>query len=128
MTRKQKEKRNERLAKAIRRWLLDRDMWIDTTIFFNGKAFSTADYEHENFYYNDKDNLIVLENEDPRKYFKYVNPDHILSMSFEGPLYDVLNGYCDGCLELEERFRKLLEKHGVYYELGDAWNLTCVEM
>lgn len=125
MTRK--EKRNERLAKAIRKWLLDREMWIDTTIYFNGKAFSTND-RHDNFYYNDPEHLIVLEDQDPRDYFEYVNEPHILSMSFEGPLYEVLNGYCYGWVELYDSFTELLEKYGVLFELGDAWNLSCFEV
>ena len=123
-----KKRRNEALAKDIRNWLLDHEMWIDTCIYFNGKAYSTHDKKEDRFYYNDRDHLIELENEDPRDYFEYVNSDHILSMSFEGPLYDVLNAYVPGWTRLEAEFQKLFEKYGLYYEMGNAWNLTCCEM
>lgn len=42
-------------------------------------------------------------------------------MSFEGPLYDVLN-YEFG--SLAAGLDAIFEKYGVYYELGNAWNLT----
>ena len=47
-------------------------------------------------------------------------------MSFEGPLYEVLNGY--GSSHLEEEFVKIFDKYGLYYELGNAWNLTACEV
>lgn len=46
-----------------------------------------------------------------------------MSMSFEGPVYHMINGYALG--GLVRRFNKIFEKYGVYYEQGDAWNLTC---
>ena len=42
------------------------------------------------YYYNDREHLIEEENQNPRTYFEYVNPDHILSMSFEGPVCEML--------------------------------------
>ena len=120
------EKRNKKLADEIRKWLLDHEMWIDTTIYFNGIAYST--YDGKNFFYNDPNHLVVLENQDPAEYFEYVNPDHILSMSFEGPLYEVLNGYCYGWVEMEAEFQKIFRKYGLYFELGNAWNLSCYKI
>ena len=49
-------------------------------------------------------------------------------MSFEGPLYDVLNAYVPGWVKKEDEFRKLFEKYGFYYELGNAWNLSAYEI
>lgn len=117
---------NRKLANEIREWLLRHDMWVDTTIYFDGVAYSTSDKHH--FYYNDREHLIELKDQDPKEYFEYVNPDHILSMSFEGPLYDVLNGYCDGWIKLENEFRNIFRKYGLYFELGNAWNLSCFKM
>jgi len=111
----------EKLAKEIRKWMLDNELWVDTRIYFNGKAFSTDD-GHGQYAYNDPDRLFVLENEDPKRYFDYVGP--ILSMSFEGDLYDILN-YCEAP-RLEEEFRAIFAKYGLYFELGNAWNLTAV--
>ena len=33
----------ESLATELRSWLLEHDMWMDVTIYFDGKAFSTSD-------------------------------------------------------------------------------------
>lgn len=79
--------------------------------------------ETKKYYYNDPEKLFVEDNQNPRDYFEYVADDHILSMSFEGPVYHMINGYAYG--GLVRRFHKIFEKYGVYYEQGDAWNLTC---
>lgn len=116
----------EEMAVEIRKFLLEHEIWQDVTIYFNGKAFSTSD--GTKFYYNDPEHLVVLEDEDPRKCFDYVNPDHILSMSFEGPLYDCLNmngeyGYAFENM-VSEGLHRIFSKYGCYCELGNAWNLT----
>ena len=118
------EQRNEMLAREIREWLLKNYMWQDVTIYFNGKAYSTDD-GNGHHYTNDPEHLIELNNVNPLDYFEYVNPETV-SMSFEGMLYDVLNSY--DCDSLEREFSKLFEKYGLYYELGNAWNLTCGEI
>lgn len=110
----------DKLARELRKYLLDRKMWVDTTIYFNGKAFSTDD-RHGRYYYNDPHNLIVLENEDPHRVTEYAGD--ILTMTFEGPLYDALN-YGEPSWRVEEELRQVFEKYGLYYELGNAWNLT----
>lgn len=112
----------EQLAVEIREFLLEHDMWIDTDIFFNGKLFTQQGPDRD-FYYNDREHLFCYENEDPRKYFKYVNPDHILSMCFEGPVCHMI--YYGADPGLKEKFDKIFEKYGLYYEMGNHWNLTC---
>ena len=74
------ETEKECLAKQIRQFLLDNNLWQDVNIYFNGKEFSTSDDE-DNFYYNDPGHLIVLENKNPRDYFQFVasNSSKILS-------------------------------------------------
>jgi hypothetical protein len=64
---------------------------------------------------------IVEENISPRDYFEYINYKHILSMSFEGPLYDELN-YNMG--KLTDGLQKIFKKYGCYWELGNSWNLS----
>ena len=113
--------RNRKLANEIREWLLDHDMWIDTTIYFDGVAYSTDDREGH-YYYNDREHLVELKDQDPRDYFEDVADPHILSMSFEGPLYDILNY---GPWDLEDEFRNIFKKYGAYFDLGNAWNLSC---
>lgn len=114
----------EKMAKEIRSFLIDNRIWIDVSIYFNGKCFTTG---HDGvFAYNDPDNLIVVENEDPRRITEYAGK--ILTMTFEGPLYDCLNGNGEYSWQFEERIAKelsdIFEKYGCIYELGEAWNLT----
>lgn len=80
----------ENLAKEIREFLLEHGLWQDVDIYFNGKRFTQHDPVTGKYYYNDREHLIEEENQDPRTYFEYVNPDHILSMSFEGPVCEML--------------------------------------
>lgn len=116
----------EQLATEIFNWLVDKEMWIDIHIYFNGKCWSTNNQEHTEFCYNERR---YFEYEaDPKNYFEYVREPNILSMSFEGALYDVLNGYAPGWIKLEDEFHKIFEKYGVYCELGNAWNLSCYEI
>ena len=115
--------RIESMAVEIREFLLNAGIWQDTEIYFNGKRFASHDPVDDKYYYNDREHLIVEENQDPRTYFEYVANEHILSMAFEGPVYKMVNGYTD--TEILLRFNKIFEKYGVYYELGNAWNLTC---
>lgn len=118
MPKKLTKKQIEKMAYEIRKFLLDNEMWIDVTIYFNGKALSTSNGRE--FGYNDPEKVFLREDVDPRDYFEYVGD--ILSMSFEGP-------FCH-CLaygtapSVEKAFRELLAKYGVYYELGQCWNLS----
>ena len=107
----------KQLANEIRQFLLERDMWIDTTIYFNGKAYSTDD-RAGHYYYNDGEHMVVLEDQDPAWYVEYVG--EVLTMTFEGPFYDVMN-YSFGTTY--EAFNALLRKWGLYGELGYAWSL-----
>ena len=123
LTREEKES----LAKEVRQFLMDNELWTDVRIYFNGKAFSTngrgGNYDH------DPDHPAVLEDEDPRAYFEYVSPDDIMSMSFEGDFYGCMNFRCqygaDFDNRIQQEFGDILEQYCVYYELGHAWNLTC---
>lgn len=58
---------------------------------------------------------------DPHNYFEYAAYEHILSMSFEGELYYVLN-YRGGTMQ--EQFEDIFEKYGLYTERGNSWNLS----
>lgn len=122
----QMSKQIELLATEIFNWLVDHEMWIDIQIYFNGKCWSTSNKDHTEFCYNER-KYFEYEAE-PKDYFEYVREPNILSMSFEGSLYEVLNAYVRGWEKLEEEFRKIFEKYGLYFELGHAWNLTCFEV
>ena len=109
-------KKIEALANEIRDWLIKNEMWVDTRIYFNNKAYTSLKH------YNNPDNLIVIEDINPKDYIDYCGD--YLTMSFEGPLYDVLN-YTNGKLKAE--FDSIFDKYGLYYELGNAWNLSVYE-
>lgn len=120
------EEQIEKLAVEVGQFLIDHEMWQDVAIYFNGKCFTTYDKEAGKYYYNDPDHLIVVENKDPNDYFDYVAEEHVLSMGFEGPLYALIN-YPQGTGDYRKlyKFNQIFKNYGLYYELGDAWNLSC---
>ena len=110
----------EELAQEIMEFLERTGMMSSVSIYYNGKVVrANSDYsvKDDDFTYSWK----TTENVDPHDYFEWAAYDHILSMSFEGPLYEVLN-YTFG--KMEERFREIFDKYGLYFEFGNAWNLT----
>lgn len=113
----------EQLAVEIREFLLERGLWQDVNIYFNGKCFSCFDPWTRRYYYNDRSHLVVVEGDSPKSHFKYVNPDHILSMSFEGPVCEML--YYETMPDTKREFDKIFEKYGLYYEFGHHWNFSC---
>lgn len=110
----------EELADSIYKLFARHQMWSDTFIYFNGCRIGNKD-PSGTYCYDGK--AYMEEGKDPRDYFEYVNPEHILSMSFEGPVYHMFN-YGTNKAVLK-KFNALLERYGVYYELGNAWNLSC---
>lgn len=113
----------ERLAGEIKQFLEDNYIADAVSIYYNGAVYrSDADWKFDED--PDKDEYVVVWNktEDvyPNQYFGYVNPKHILSMSFEGGLYKILN-YGS---KLEDKFHDIFRKYGLYFELGHSWNLT----
>lgn len=117
----------ELLARDIYEWCKKVGAWEDVIIYFDGNAWSDSDewngvkgkeIEKELYEYYDKN---------PLDYFEYANPK-TLSMSFEGYLYEILNGYTYGWVKLEEEFMALFEKYDLYYELGYAWSLSVYEI
>lgn len=123
-----REQKAERLAKDIYKWCKKKDLWGDNCIYFNGAAWASwSEWSGEEGKQID-DDLYFYKNKNPKEYFEYVNNDHILSMSFEGGLYYVLNAYVPGWTKKESEFQKLFAKYGWYYELGHAWNLSVYEI
>lgn len=112
----------EALAVELRSWLIKNRMWSDVRIYFNGKAFATDD-GCGNYSYNDPDKLYVIENVDPHDYIEYAGD--ILTISFEGDLYALLNyDSSKTARRMIEQFNNIFRKYGLYYEFGNAWNLT----
>ena len=119
--------KNESLAKNIYKWCKKKRLWGDNCIYFNGKAWASWSEWHGENGKKINEDLYEYENKNPKDYFEYANPD-TLSMSFEGPLNHVLNGYVRGWVKLENEFSKLFEKYGYYYELGYTWSLSAYEL
>ena len=102
----------EQMANEIMELLRREELEDDVSIYFNNKRMDADAIE---------DGI------NPKKYFKYAADNHILSMSFEGMFYSIINYNIDTvyCDKIMNKFDNILRKYGVYYELGNAWNLTC---
>lgn len=121
--------KSEQCAKEIIGFLLNHGLWQDTCIYANGKRFGDYDGKTYHYYYGEEDInpwdcVFVEENINPKNYFEWVGD--FLSMSFEGPFYDIVNyNYSSKyCNKYVDEFNAILDKYGYYYELGNAWNLS----
>lgn len=117
----------ELFAKDIYNWCVENDLWGDNTIYFNNKAWSNQEIWGDIEGKCIGNELYEYEDKNPLTYFEFANPE-TLSMSFEGDLNYVLNGYVRGWDKLEEEFSQIFEKHGYYYEMGYAWSLSAYEL
>lgn len=115
------------LSIDIYEWCKKHDLWDDNTIYFDGKAWANSETWGGVKGKKITEDLYEYENKAPRDYLEYCNPK-TLSMTVEGDLYYILNGYTRGWDKLEEQFSKLFEKYGLYYEMGYAWSLSCYEI
>lgn len=117
----------KQLAIDIYEFCKKHDLWGDNTIYFDGNAWSNsktwAGVEGKKI----AEDLYEYEDRDPCDYFEYANPE-TLSMSFEGSLNYILNGYTPGWIKLEKQFSKLFEKYNLYYEMGYSWSLSAYEI
>lgn len=115
----------EKCARDIIDWMIKHNLWQDTCIYVNGKRYGCNDGEHHH-YESTWDCVFVEDNMDPRDYFDYAGD--FMSMSFEGPLYNILNFYNDFLPGYDEKmnneFNKIISKYEKYAELGDSWNLS----
>ena len=129
----------EKMAYGLMRYLVDRELFDDVRIYFKkGKSwhalqgykpergnipFQEIIHNHGNREYK----AYLLSDIDPNDYFEY-NGDY-LSMSFEGPLYHIINGteYLHVHQYVCEHLRNYFSHWGLYYEQGHAWNLSLYE-
>ena len=110
----------EEMVQKIESFLKENELLGDVCIYFNNKRHLwNWNYKTDEYILREEDNISPLD------YFEYANEKHILSMSFEGALYHVLNGWDEYSDRIQEKFMNLLEEYGLYYELGHAWNLSC---
>lgn len=84
----------------------------DTIVYYNGKR-TFINYDGDN----------STEPANVHDYLEYAGD--ILSISFEGNMYDVFNYYYGSYGEkLIDEFNSIIGKYDLYYELGNAWNLS----
>ena len=109
----------EKLANEIIAFLEAHNIANDVSIYYNNNVVrSKSEYNTDgNYIYT----WIKTYGVNPHDYFEYCAYDHILSMSFEGALYDILN-YRGGVLQ--EKFEDIFERYGLYTERGNSWNLS----
>jgi hypothetical protein len=105
----------EELAFAIADLLTKYNCQEDVTIYFNNQRLSTFT----------EGKWVLEEGYKGSDYTKYAN-DKTITMTFEGPFYDVIN--YNECPELLRRFNELIESYGYYYELGYPWSLSLYEL
>lgn len=105
----------ETLTNEIINFLKKHELFYDISIYCNNKK------------YHDGNNgeIEIIDDINPADIVEYNNPDTI-TMTFEGGFYHIINydydmSYCDFIIE---EFDKILDKYGLYYELGHAWSLA----
>lgn len=124
----------QKCADEIIDWALKHGLWYDCGLYVNGKIYRSHK-EYGDVLYKEYTDPVLEETyrvwqgeRDPWTNFEYVNPNHFISMYFEGPLNHVLNFLDDFAgdydSEREEELCKIFEKYGYYYELGNSWNLS----
>lgn len=122
-------KRNYRaMAKEIYWFCIERELWQDCCIYFNGKAWASKDMWGGKHGREIGEKLYEYENMNPCDYFEYGDPD-TLSMSFEGELYRVMNAFWEDGLWVKwhDEFHNLFDKYEGYIEQGNSWNFTFIE-
>ena len=106
LTKKQKEK----LAYEILELLKEYGLNTDVRIYFAGKCLTG--------------NGDIISGVRASDRFDYANDD-TLSMAFEGSFYEVINYYAPATANIVlPKFSGILKAYGLYYELGNPWNLA----
>ena len=69
------------------------------------------------------ENLAVEIREFLLEHEMWIDVDHILSMSFEGIVCEML--YYGERPETRKKLDAIIERYGLYYEFGNHWNFSC---
>ena len=106
------------IAKAIEKWGKLHGLLYDTRIYFSNKAWA----------YDSDGKRSIIKDVKATDYFQYGNDDTV-SVSFEGPMYEVFEyGWSNkGQQAILDEFIELIDSLGVWYERGNAWNLSIYE-
>ena len=106
----------EFLAKEIIRICELQELAADMSVYYNNKCVRIK-FNYKSSKWEEKEEYDIC----PLDYFEYAAYSHILSLSTEGELYDRLNF---GPGTFPDELEAIFEKMGIYYELGNSWNLT----
>ena len=118
----------EKCAFEIINFLIRHKLWQDTCIYVNGKRYGCYDGEHYR-YDNTWDCVFREDNMNPKDYIEYSSD--FLTMSFEGPFYDIVNYYFPSakyCDKLMKEFDDICKRYGKYHEQGYAWSLALYDL
>lgn len=113
------------LAIDIYEWCKKHNLWGDSTIYFDGKAWSSSETWGGVKGKKITDDLYEYQDKNPRDYFE--GGSSLLSMSFEGSLNHVLNACVSGWVKLSDQFYKLFDKYGLIFEMYNSWNGNAYE-
>ena len=126
--------KKKQIAYAIKSFLDQHFLNGDCRIYFNGICFEHGREDDRFTWVEEKKDFVevpdrtpwkTIEDIDPHDFFEYCTG--VVSVSFEGSLYEVLNGYSKRDFELQDELRDLLQKYCCHYELGNSWNLSVYE-
>ncbi len=108
------------LTLEIIEFLQQNQLFQDVNIFCNNKRFSSSYSAGSEMVKGQLAVYYITDSCNVAEIVEFNNPNTI-TMTFEGPLYMVLNY---GPAKTEAEFLKLFTKYGLYYELGYAWSLA----
>lgn len=117
----------DRLRDDLIDYLVRRDLFDDVIIYEGGKRYLSSGYgcvsglePAQHVTRKGTEVELWVETARASEYLEFANDD-TLSMAFEGPLYDAMN-YGNGAVESD--LQRIFERYALYFEMGDAWNLT----
>lgn len=113
----------EKCAFEIIDFLIRHNLWQDTCVYVGDKRYTCFDGEHYQ-YYSTWECVFREDGKNAKDYVEYYSD--FLTMTFEGPFYDVINHYASAryCDKLLGEFNDILKKYKKYYEQGYAWSLS----
>lgn len=130
VTNKSTPEEKEKVVYDLIKLLIKHDMFSDVNIYCNDKRWKSEwdgpgkPEDKDCYLLKDKDQktitpVYVQNDVKAYDYIAFANPN-LITMSYEGPLYDALNyGY-----KMEKELTKFFEARGLWFEYGYAWSLS----
>lgn len=111
-----------KLAENLVDLLCEYDYFQDVCIYVDGYRIMSGSFKQDKYpNYTSKGNGFFIEENTPvAKYIEYNNPA-TLTVSFEGPLYNALNG---NYYAFENRLNQFFAQYGYYFEYGYSWSFA----